>query len=62
VKRSQKERGAAEQEDRQGDLNDDQCSTEMVVRGRSTGRAGFRGIDARRAQRRREAEEQRGRD
>ena len=50
VKRSQKERGAAEQEDRQRDLNDDQRSTEMVVRGRSTGSAGFRGIDARRAQ------------
>ena len=62
VKRSQKERGAAEQEDRQRDLNDDQRSTKMVVRRRSTGSAGFRGIDARRAQGRGEAEKQRGRD
>ncbi len=62
VKRPQKERGAAEQEDRQGDLHDDQRSTETVVGGRPTGSAGFRGVDARRAQRGREAEEQRGRD
>ena len=62
VKRPQKERGAAEQEDRQGDLHDDQRSTEAVVSGGPAGSGRFRGIDARRAQCRREAEEQRGRD
>ena len=52
VQRPQKERSAAEQEHRQRDLRDDERPPETIVRGRTTGTAWFRRIDARRPQRR----------
>ena len=62
VERPQKERRAAQQDDRQRDLHDHQRATQTIVRARPAGLAGFCRVVARRAQRRREAEEQRRRD
>ena len=62
VERPQEERGAAEQDDRQGDLHDHQGATQTIVRARPAALARLGGVVARRAQGRCEAEEQRRRD